>query len=309
MAGSDKSVNRGQMEHIRNMNPDNLTEAVDDPQTPEFASWKSYRKFEERVIRYRRHIWDRAIGAFLDTVMRTSQNRAAEIPKGIILWRAQLGVDYVPFRDASGEEAGEEPMGLSGTRMQPIAEYTREGRANSSGIPVLYLASTERTAISEVRPWVGSEVSVAQFRVTRPLNAIDLTPGHGKPSWSGLTLNQLWGKEEVNAEDKAKAVWNDIDNAFSKPVTLHDERENYVPTRILAELFREAGYDAIVYRSQFGQDGRDGFNIAVFKLEDAEILNCAPYSVESIEVNFKDSGHRWYARHASSLDGDNGRDA
>ena len=227
--------------------------------------------------------------------MRTRRNRDAEIREGTILWRAQLGVEYIPIRDASGEEVGEEPMGFSGTRMKPVAKYATEGRANSSGIPVLYLASTEQTAVSEVRPWVGSEVSVAQFRVTRKLNAINLTQGHGKSSWSGLTLKQMWGKEEVDAEDKAKAVWNDIDNAFSRPATPSDKRENYVPTRILAELFQEAGYDAIVYRSHFGQEGRDGYNIAVFKLVDAEILNCAPFRVESIEVNFNEFGNRWYA--------------
>ena len=291
------------------MNPDFLAEAVDNPQIPEFASWRSYRIFEERVRRYRRHIWDRGIGAFLDTVMRTRQDRDAEILEGIILWRAQLGVDSVPLKDASGEEVGEEPLGFSGARMKPVAEYAREGRANSSGIPVLYLASTERTAISEVRPWVKSEVSVAQFGVTRQLNAINLTQGHGKSSLSGLTLNQLWGKEEVGAEAKARAVWTDINNAFSRPVTPSDERENYIPTRILAELFQEAGYDAIVYRSQFGQEGQDGYNIVLFKLEDAEILNCAPYRVESIEVNFKEFGNRWFASLASSQDDESGGDA
>ena len=288
------------------MKPDHLAEAVDDPQIPEFGSWRNYRKFEERVRRYRRHIWDRETGAFLDTVMCTRQNRDAEISKGTILWRAQLGVDYVPLRDdASGEEVGEEPMGFSSARMKPVAEYAREGRANSSGIPILYLASTEQTAISEVRPWVGSEVSVAQFRVARQLSAIDLTQGYGKSPWSGLTLGQLWGKEEVSAEDKARAVWTDIDNAFSQPVTPSDEWENYIPTRILAELFQEAGYDAIVYRSQFGQEGQDGYNIAIFRLEDAEILNCAPYRVKSIEVSFEEFGNRWYSRLTSSQgDGD-----
>ena len=196
----------------------------------------------------------------------------------------------------------EEPIGFSSARMKPVAEYAREGRANSSGIPILYLASTEQTVISEVRPWVGSEVSVAQFRVARQLNAIDLTQRYGKSPWSGLTLNQLWGKEEVSAEDKARAVWTDIDNAFSQPVTPSDEWESYVSTRILAELFQEAGYDAIVYRSQFGQEGRDGYNIALFRLEDAEVLNCAPYRVKGYEVNFEEFGNRWYSRFASSQD-------
>ena len=167
------------------MNQDLLAEAVDDPQIPEFASWRSYLRFEERVIRNRRHVWDRAIGSFLDTVMRTLQNRDLQIPKGAILWRAQLGIDYVPVTDESGEEVDEEPIGFCGARMKPVAKRVKEGRANSSGIPVLYLASTEQTAISEIRPWVGSDVSVAQFRATRKLNAIDLTQGHDTLSWSG----------------------------------------------------------------------------------------------------------------------------
>lgn len=290
------------------MNQDCFAEVVDDPQIPEFASWRSYRRFEERVIWNRRHIWDQAIGAFLDTVAGTLQNRVVEIPKGAILWRAQLGIEYVTIRDSSGEEVGEEPMGFTGERMKPVAKYAREGRANSSGIPVLYLASTEQTAISEIRPWVQSEVSVAQFRATRKLNAIDLTQGDGRSSWS-LTLEQMWGREEVDAEDKARVVWDDIDSAFSKPVTPFDEGESYVPTRILAELFQEAGYDAIVYRSQFGQEGQDGYNIAVFRLEDAEILNCAPYQVERIDINFKMIGNRWFVSHASSEDDANSGDA
>lgn len=290
------------------VNVDPLPEQVDDPQVPEFASWRSYRKFEERVMRHRRHIWDRAINSFLETVMQTRRGREFEISEGAILWRAQLGVDYTLTRDASGEEMVQVPTGFSEVRMKPTAQFAGEGRANSSGIPVLYLASTEKTAISEVRPWVGSEVSVAQFKVSRTLNAIDLTQGHGESSWRGLTLKQLWGEEEPDARAKQRAVWIDIDNAFSRPVTQSEERVDYVPTRILAELFQEVGYDAIVYRSQFGQEGRDGYNIALFELEDAEILNCAPYQVESIDVNYKEFGSRWFARRDSPHDEDS-RDA
>ena len=291
------------------VNVDLLPELVDNPQIPEFASWRSYRKFEERVKRRRRHIWDLEIDAFLETVIQTRSDRDFEIPEGAVLWRAQLGVKYVLTKDISGEELIELPMGFSDDRMKPIGEFAREGRANSSGIPVLYLASTEKTAISEIRPWVGSEVSVAQFKVSRNLNAIDLTQGHGESSWSGLTLKQLWGEEEPDAQAKQRAVWIDIDNAFSRPVTLSDEKVNYVPTRILAELFQEAGYDAIVYRSQFGQEGKDGYNIALFELEDAEILNCAPYQVENIEVNYEQVGDRWFARRDASHDEEDTRDA
>ena len=270
-----------------------MSEPIDNPLVPEFASWKSYRTFEERVTRYRRHVWTQEIQAFLETVKRTLRSREEEIPRGAILWRAQRGVKYIPLKDDTGEEIGEEPIGHPAARMKPIPDKTREGRANSSGIPVLYLASTKDTAISEIRPWIGSEVSVAPFKVTRRLIAIDLTRGHGRSSFGRLTLNQLSDEEEVDAEVKEEAVWTDIDNAFSRPVTRSDESVHYVPTRILAELFQEAGFDAMVYRSQFGPEGKDGYNIAIFDLGDAEILGCAPYRVDSIRVESEQIGNPW----------------
>ena len=246
------------------------------------------------MTRHRRHVWTQEIQAFLETVNGTLQTRNIEIPKDTILWRAQLDVDYIPLKDDDGEEIGEEPIGFSAARMKPVPGKTGEGRANSAGIPVLYLASTKDTAVSEIRPWVGSELSVAGFRVTRRLKAIDLTRGHGKSSFGGLTLKQLWGEEELDAGAREEAVWTDIDNAFSRPVTRSDESDNYVPTRILAELFQEAGFDAMVYRSQFGPEGKDGYNIVIFELGDAEIMNCAPYRVDSIRVESEQIGNHWF---------------
>ena len=50
------------------MNPEFAQEVTDNSQVPEFASWRSFRTFEERVIRERRHIWGPKIQTFLDTV-------------------------------------------------------------------------------------------------------------------------------------------------------------------------------------------------------------------------------------------------
>ena len=119
------------------------------------------------------------------------------------------------------------------------------------------------------------------------MKAIDLTKGHGRLSRQSL------GTEEPDAPAREEAVWIDIDNAFSRPVASSDGEENYIPTRILAELFQEAGYDAIVYQSQFGQEN-NGYNIAVFQLEDGNIFSCAPYKVESIQVKAKQEREPWY---------------
>jgi hypothetical protein len=94
--------------------------------------------------------------------------------------------------------------------------------------------------------------------------------------------------------EKEEAVWIDIDNAFSEPVTSTDDRADYAPTQILVELFRSAGYDAIGYKSHLGDDGKKRrFNIAIFDPDAVEIVACAPYRVESIKVEAKQIGNAW----------------
>jgi len=104
--------------------------------------------------------------------------------------------------------------------------------------------------------------------------------------------------DQLSAEEREKAVWTEIDNAFSEPVTASDERADYAPTQILAELFRSAGYDAIGYKSHFGDQGdRKGYNIAIFAPSAVEIVSCAPYRVNSIKVEAESIGNPWFKSH------------
>ena len=177
--------------------------------------------------------------------------------------------------------------------MKPRKHRAKEGRANPTGIPVLYLASCQQTAISEVRPWIGTELSVAQFKIARDLNALDLSRGHGE-FWIGhLTLKQITKSGIVNPEAKEKAVWIEIDNAFSDPVTPSDDVADYAPTQILAELFRGAGYDAIVCRSHFGEKG---YNIALFNVDDAEPITAVPCRATNINIEFDEIGDKWFSK-------------
>jgi RES domain len=191
---------------------------LDNPTLPEFASWRSYEAFSRRIRGTRRYVWSDEVQAFLDTVLATLRRRDVKISSGQVLFRAQLGVRHEPVLDDNGVEIGEEPVGFCPARMKPRLEYAKEGRVNSTGIPVLYLASEEETAISEVRPWVGSEVSVAQFKILRDLNAVNLSVGYGKSSIARLTFAHLLGDKQPSAKIKERAVWTSIDNAFSQPV-------------------------------------------------------------------------------------------
>lgn len=264
----------------------------DDPKKPEFSSTDSYRHFARRVRHRRRYILGKRDQAFLDTILATLKGRDVEIPKNTILYRAQIGVRY-------DDEYGIIPSGFNAQRMKPLADKAREGRVNPAGIPVLYLATTEQTAISEVKPWIGSELSVAQFKIVRKLKAVNLFLRYGemRPGNILFSLDLGWVKAKSKPEEKEKAVWIDIDNAFSRPVTLPDDAAEYVPTQILSELFRSKGYDAVAYRSQFGEDG---YNLALFDVRDADAVNCAPYTVTGIDIKFEVMGNRWFSKKKKS---------
>ena len=268
---------------------------LDDPNVPEFASWRSYEKFTGRVRNRRRYVWGTEVQRFLDTVLATLRvkERNVQIPEGKVLYRAQLGVQYSPVYEQDGTEIAKVPTAYSANRMKPLRDRAREGRANPVGIPVLYVASTPETAVCEIRPWIGSYLSIAHFKVLRNLSALDLTRGCGRTSLRHLTFEFLEGKAPLSAERKEKAVWSAIDNAFSRPVLLSDDAADYAPTQILVELFEDAGYDAIIYRSKFGKNTN---NIALFNIDDAEAIAVAPYEVTSVDVKVEKTGALWISK-------------
>ena len=136
--------------------------------------------------------------------------------------------------------------------MKPLPEKVSDGRVNPRGIACLYLASKEETAILEVRPLIGSYVSVAQFRVNRELQLVDC-------SEAAFTLLDFF-EPNLSAEDMEKVIWSDMNRAFSAPVERGDESLDYIPTQILAETFKSLGYDGVGYKSGYDEDG---FNVAL----------------------------------------------
>ena len=263
---------------------------------PEFRSWRSYWQFAEHVQTKRRFVWDIDIQSFLDAVSAGLEERTVEISEGELLWRAQSGIDRVHIEDDDGNVIEIDSQGFQAERMKPLPTPNTEGRVNPVGIPVLYMATDKRTAISEVRPWIGHGVSVAQFRIRRRLKAVDLSK---KRDERNLGRNILvddegwWLAEPSDPGEKEQYVWRDIESAFSRPVTLNDNRTAYIPTQILSELFRSEGFNAVIYRSALGESGR---NVALFSLNDAEILNCSPYEVKGLEIEFKQIGNSWFTQ-------------
>ena len=188
-----------------------------------FKSWRSYWEFARAVTSDRRYVRSREVEAFLATLFATSRGREKTIPKNRYLWRAQLGHAWEPHYD-NGQKVDEVPGPYLPERMKPLKYAAREGRANPKGIPYLYLANRKETAMAEVRPWLESLISLAQFLTSRNLRVVDCS--NYKPK------HMIYFKQPPPRK-RIQAVWADIDRAFLVPSRPTTSRQITCPPKSL----------------------------------------------------------------------------
>jgi hypothetical protein len=237
----------------------------------EFSSWCSYWPFRHAVVNVSRFARTADVQVFLEAVRESSKRRQTCIARGALLWRAQVGCAYDRIYDED-DDFNDLPVAFPANRMRPLDREATEGRANPKGIPVLYLATDRDTAAAEVRPWVGANVSIGQFRVCRDLTIVDCALGD-KP---GLKIYP----EEPDPAARENAVWAHIDQAFSLPVNPSDRQADYAPTQVLADEFKALGLDGVRYRSALGA----GFNLALFDLDAAALVGCGIFGTTGVTV-------------------------
>jgi hypothetical protein len=223
---------------------------------------------------------------FLNTVAETSRSREVELKEGLILWRAQLGHNW--SKEGQGTEVVYIQCAHPPERMKPLPDRATEGRVNPKGIPCLYLSTHKEVALSEVRPWVGAYVSVGQFKLLRNLNLVDCSQHNkGTPIYFDVSR----GFYEPEPLEREEVIWSEISKAFSEPMTRSDESADYVATQILSELFKKEGFQGVVYKSNFGQNGR---NVALFDLDATELINCGLYRVDGVEIKFSQQDNPYF---------------
>jgi hypothetical protein len=236
-----------------------------------FKSVDSYRGFARAVRRDYRYARTPDQEEFLRVLAATSHSRSLTMKAERILWRAQLGHDWRKIEQEGVSE--EEPTAYPSERMKPTPEKAGAGRVNPRGIPCLYRATQKETAALEVRPLFHSYVSIAQFKIVKDLKIVNCSaPEIGNLAFLDKDLSQ---------DGMEKVVWSAMNRAFSEPVTRGDDGLDYVPTQILAETFRLNGFDGIAYKSNYGEDG---FNVALFDLAVADLINRCLYRIDKMSV-------------------------
>ena len=121
----------------------------------EFPSCNSYSDFASSVTRTWRYTRDTFQQQYLDAIMDSAKQRVELCAEGTLVYRAQIGCDSRP-EEYNGKIIDEVPCAYKPERMKPFRDRAAEGRANPRGIPYLYTATHQDTAIADVRPWVGS---------------------------------------------------------------------------------------------------------------------------------------------------------
>ncbi|AMV16621.1 hypothetical protein VT03_01945 [Planctomyces sp. SH-PL14] len=131
-----------------------------------------------------------------------------------------------------------------------------------------------------MRPGVGEYVTVALFQAKRTLRCVDCTINVERARKG----TRLWweGMPMLPAEELEADAWKAIDRAFSVPLKRSDDTAEYAATQILAELFKQEGYDGLVFRSSVA----DGTNCVLFDLEAVAFATSRLWKVRDVQVGF-----------------------
>lgn len=244
--------------------------------------------FRNSIVTGNQFVLDDSANAFLAGIRKTVKSHVVTLPKGSNLYRAQHGCRQIDW-----DEHPETLRCHGKKRMLPDRNHVRAGRANADYKAVFYASISPDIAVKEMRPWIGSYLSVARFRVKRDLEIVNLFDAYGgfmKGFELAVRRSKLKGKEYD------AYVWHCIGEAFCQPVTLSDDPHSYLPTQIIAELIKSMGYDGLAYRSSTEPERKSqedaGANVALFDTSSVSMQQRGSVvKVTSLEIEIDNGPH------------------
>lgn len=183
------------------------------------------------------------------------------------LFRARVFYDHDQV-----EKALEQPDSQIGP---PPARLATAGRMNPAGIAVFYGAFGKETALSEVRPVVGSSVVVGTFRLVRTVRLLDIAL-LSEVRISGSIFDPGFQRRLERAN-----FLGALGAKIVAPVMPSDEAIDYLPTQVVCDyLASKKDLDGIIYKSV--QAGYSAKNVVLFhhasRVEDIAVPDGAKVS-------------------------------
>ncbi|MBS1227201.1 MAG: hypothetical protein H6R17_478 [Proteobacteria bacterium] len=146
------------------------------------------------------------------------------------LYRARVFQDFLKMNEALADpeiNLGPPPHGIG-----------QAGRMNANGISVFYGALQQRTALSEVRPPVGSYVVTARFDIIEPIRLLNLS----------ALEKAVSNTDEVSRFNPSYEKYHSrilflrsLRELMTRPVMPDDELTSYLPTQVIADYLSSRG--------------------------------------------------------------------
>jgi hypothetical protein len=156
---------------------------------------------------------------------------------------------------------------------KPPANEVLNGRANPIGIPYLYVASTPKTAIAELRGHKGEFVSVLEFEIKAMIELFDLR--HPRQ-----TISPFERIDSLEFIYKHMPYLELLGHELSKPVVPKKANLEYLASQYLCELIKQMGYHGIIYKSSIDT----GNNYVIFNDQRLKAGKICEYKISEMKV-------------------------
>ena len=162
----------------------------------------------------------------------------------------------------------------------PPKRIALHGRANPAGIPYLYLGSTAKTAVAEVRPHPGQIVCVAEFQIESELQLVDLREPRSLISPFSFLLRD---EESVLPRLRGGDIkfLESLGQDLAAPVIPTAAAVDYTKSQYLCEFIKKCYYQGIIYKSSVS----DGINLALFDPDKARVGQITEYQIKGVSVD------------------------
>lgn len=239
-----------------------------------FDLWYS---FKHEILYKNRFIQNHPI---LDYVKIIAEKNKKSIEKNTILYRARIFDGDEPDLDEWGnfradtisakadierkKESGFWGYDEDGSFIPQDNSVVTEGRANPSLIKYLYTSESPYTALTEVRPYLGGNISVAEIKVTEEIKIADFS-----------YINDFYSFDSL--EDMLMRI---IMRNLSNPINTN--KHEYIPTQYIAEYLKNLKYDGIKFNSSLH---KGGYNITIFNYSKCKAVSSKLYKIKDICID------------------------
>ena len=171
-------------------------------------------------------------------------------------------------------QTGDTPFDIADMGAPP-KQKASHGRANPAGIPYLYVASNQRTAVSEIRPHSGEIACVCNFDTPDDLKVVDLRAP--RKMVSPFLLEDAVDISRMRGD---LPFLERLGDELTRPVLPQAAAIDYTPSQYLCEFIKKCGYQGVIYRSSVS----DGINLALFNPAAAQSRSVSLYRISRVSV-------------------------